>query len=149
MKPIRFPKWFENYAHHMLAWLVVVMLVGSQCGCAVAKIGALSTLASVADGRGTVAVVMMKSDKIEQSNFRKRSHEVKNLEDLNKLEAEFTIYTQGRDKGLLALDAIGDVINTARKMIDAGKYDLSVLLSAYADLKTLMAKLNIKLPEGL
>lgn len=146
MKPIVFPKWFERHAHHMLGLAVIAILIGSQCGCAAFQTAALSTVAAVADGRANGAVLMMKADHIEQVNFRKRTFEVKNLPELNKLDAEFHAYTESRDKGLLGIDTLGDALGAAQKLIAAGKFDVSALIKAYADFKVLMSKLKIDLP---
>lgn len=120
-----------------------------MCGCLQAKVIALSTLASVADARGTAVVVLVKLDHEKQESFRKRSEVVKTGEDLNKLVAEHKDWVAGRDKGLLGIDASGLAIDAARKNIVAGKYDLAALLAAYSDLKALLDKIGVKMPAIL
>ena len=93
--------------------------------------------------------MLTKLDSEKQTNFRKRSTEVKTGEELDKLVAEHKDWVAGRDKGLLGIDASGLAIDTARKNIVAGKYDLAALLAAYSDLKALLDKIGVKMPAIL
>ena len=116
-------------------------------GCAAAEKAALVGMVTLAQARTDGVTLLMKADKIKQTEYLAKISKTINVGELSTLREEYKKYNSQFDKALLGFEDFGKAIAALKDGLKAGlKLDLIAALKAYDNVKAILADMGLRMP---